>query len=118
MAYADFILQHLDFEMTGYPREDNEGFGFMKTIAANSQDVAEDMWKEMMRSFKPLVRELQLKNSQVQPRDLSGNPIEYWVLASSQPELGPDGEVISIMGSITDISHLKWAQGKFMTDCM
>jgi signal transduction histidine kinase len=30
---------------------------------------------------------------------------------TSQPEISPDGKLISVMGSITDISHLKWAQG-------
>ncbi|KAH7092217.1 hypothetical protein FB567DRAFT_435149 [Paraphoma chrysanthemicola] len=99
------------FEMTGAPREDSDDLGFMKLLAEGSQPVAKDMWAEMLRTTKPSVRELQLKNTQVQPRDLSGEPIEYWILASSQPELGPDGEVISIMGSITDISHIKWAQG-------
>ena len=37
--------------------------------------------------------------------------MDYWVLATSQPELAEDGSLRSIMGSITDISHLKWAQG-------
>ncbi|KAL5119890.1 hypothetical protein ACEQ8H_002252 [Pleosporales sp. CAS-2024a] len=98
------------FEMTGTPREDIDGLGFLKTVAAGSQEVAMNMWDEMMTDLKPLVREIQLKSPQVRPRDMAGNPIEYWVLASSQPELGPQGEVISIMGSIADISHLKWAQ--------
>jgi hypothetical protein len=101
--------------MTGAPREDNEDLGFMKIMADGSQEIAKAMWDEMMTTLKPSVRELQLKTPKVQPRDLSSNkPIEYWVLASSQPELGPDGEVISIMGSITDISHLKWAQGNLL----
>jgi signal transduction histidine kinase len=32
-------------------------------------------------------------------------------LSASQPEFSADGTLISIMGSLTDISHLKWAQG-------
>lgn len=98
------------YEMTGYPREDNEDFGCIKVLAEDSQEVAKEMWDEMMRTLKPSAREIQLRNPKVHPRDLSGNEIEYWVLASSQPELGPHGEVISIMGSIADISHMKWAQ--------
>ncbi|KAF1918477.1 aerobic respiration control sensor protein arcB [Ampelomyces quisqualis] len=98
------------FEMTGAPRDDNDYFSFVKVVAEESQAVAKDMWDEMMTTLKPSVREIQLRNPQVQPRDLSDNIIEYWVLASSQPELGPNGDVISIMGSIADISHLKWAQ--------
>jgi PAS domain S-box-containing protein len=106
------LLQANDryFEMTGTPREDSDDLGFMKVVADGSQEVAKDMWDQMLKTFKPSVREIQLRNPQVQPRDLSGNKIEYWVLASSQPELGPSGEVISVMGSIADISHLKWAQ--------
>jgi PAS domain S-box-containing protein len=98
------------YEMTGYAREDSEEFGFNKFLAEGSQQVAKEMWDEMMTTLKPSVREIQLRNPHVHPRDLGGNKIEYWVLASSQPELGPNGEVISIMGSIADISHLKWAQ--------
>jgi PAS domain S-box-containing protein len=97
------------FEMTGTPRDDKD-HEFMNVIADRSYDVAKDMWKEMLTTLKPSVREIQLRNPQLRPHDLSGNTIEYWVLASSQPELAPSGEVISIMGSIADISHLKWAQ--------
>lgn len=65
----------------------------------------------MITHHKPASRELQFANSTFQPRDIDGSLIEYWVLSASQPELSPDGELISIMGSLTDISHLKWAQG-------
>ncbi|KAF2028661.1 putative histidine kinase HHK16p [Setomelanomma holmii] len=99
------------FKMTEAPREDGEDLGFMRSIAPGSQQVAKGMWDEMMTTLKPATRELQLMLTQAQSRDLNGEPIDYWVLASSQPELGPDGQVISIMGSITDISHIKWAQG-------
>ncbi|KAF2822202.1 putative histidine kinase HHK16p [Ophiobolus disseminans] len=100
------------FEMSGFPRENEEEFGFIEVVADGSQDMAKGMWEEMMTTLKPSVRELQLKNRKVQPLDSSGTePIEYWVLASSSPEIGSNGEVVSIMGSIIDISHLKWAQG-------
>jgi len=99
------------FEMTGAPREDFEEYGFLKLLSEESREEAENMWNEMMTTLKPSVRELRLRNPLEQPRDLSGDPIDYWVLASSLPELGPDGEVVSMMGSIIDISHLKWAQG-------
>ncbi|KAH8722743.1 hypothetical protein GQ44DRAFT_711556 [Phaeosphaeriaceae sp. PMI808] len=99
------------FEMTGAPKDDDEEFSFFKFIGDDCRDLANIMWDEMMSTLKPSVCELRLKNPQVVHRDLNGKPIDYWVLASSQPEIGPDRDVISIMGSITDISHLKWAQG-------
>ena len=66
---------------------------------------------DMVYEHKPASRELQFANSRVQPKDIDGKPIEYWVLVNSQPEINANGELVSIMGSITDISHLKWAQG-------
>lgn len=98
------------YEMTGTPRDEDESMGFLKPLADESRIIAKEMWYEMMATMKPSVRELQLRTSQIQPRSLEGEPIDYWVLATSQPELGLNGEVISIMGSIADISHLKWAQ--------
>ncbi|KAF2502660.1 hypothetical protein BU16DRAFT_16651 [Lophium mytilinum] len=34
-----------------------------------------------------------------------------WILCSAWPEIGPDGEVIEIVGCVTDISRQKWAEG-------
>ncbi len=99
------------FEMTGHPRESTDELSFLSTIADESQEVAREMWYNMMNSHKSLTRELHMKYPKVQPRDLSGEPIEYWVLATSSPEIDQNGEVVSIMGSITDISETKWAQG-------
>jgi PAS domain S-box-containing protein len=99
------------YEMTGHPRETREELSFLNLIAEGSRDICKSMWDDMMATRQASTQELQLSSSFVQARDLSGNPIEYWVLASSQPEIGPDGEIISVMGSITDISQIKWAQG-------
>ncbi|KAH7386103.1 putative histidine kinase HHK16p [Pyrenochaeta sp. MPI-SDFR-AT-0127] len=98
------------YEMTGHARESDDELSFLTHIDDNSKKVAQTMWDDMIKTLKPLTREIQLKNPQ-QRQHFNGEPIEYWVLASSSPEIGPDGEVISIMGSITDISHMKWAQG-------
>jgi PAS domain S-box-containing protein len=98
------------YEMTGIPREDSDDLGFMKVVDEESKPVARKMWYTMMTTLKPASCEIQLNNPLVQPKDLSGNAIDYWVLASSQPELGHKGDVVSIMGSLADISHLKWAQ--------
>ena len=99
------------FEMTGHPREAREELSFLHLMAEGSRDICKAMWDDMMVTRQASTQELQLSSPFVQARDLSGNPIEYWVLASSQPEIGPDGEIISVMGSITDISQIKWAQG-------
>ncbi|KAF9692698.1 hypothetical protein EKO04_009188 [Ascochyta lentis] len=99
------------FELTGHVREGFKEFSFITIMSEESVGPCQQMWDELVETKTACTRELKLNNPHAQPRDLSGNPIEHWVLASSSPELGPDGQVVSIMGSITDISQMKWAQG-------
>jgi PAS domain S-box-containing protein len=99
------------FEMTGHPRDDTGEFSFLDHVAESSRQKAREMWASMLQDFKPRYEELQLNTSRVVLDDVTGEPIEYWVMASSQPEVGMDGTLRSIMGSIADISHTKWAQG-------
>ncbi|KAI4626928.1 uncharacterized protein J4E87_004269 [Alternaria ethzedia] len=99
------------YEMTGVSPTGTKLPWTIEMMVGESKQVAQDMWNYMITHHKPASRELQFANSTFQPRDIDGSLIEYWVLSASQPELSPDGELISIMGSLTDISHLKWAQG-------
>ncbi|KAJ4354374.1 uncharacterized protein N0V89_006109 [Didymosphaeria variabile] len=99
------------YEMTGDGRDDDSPFAFLKPMDEESRRRAEIMWSDMMKDSKARQEEYHLTNTGIVPRDLGGDPIEYWVLATSQPQVGADGEVQSIMGSIADISHLKWVQG-------
>jgi signal transduction histidine kinase len=41
-----------------------------------------------------------------------------WILCSVYPELGPNGELLEIVGNVTDISKQKWAEDiqKIRTD--
>lgn len=110
---AGLLLEANDryFELTGHVREGFKEYSFLSVMAEESIQTCQDMWDELLETKTACTRELRLDNPHMQPRDLSGNPIEYWVLASSSPELSADGQILSIMGSITDISQLKWAQG-------
>ncbi|KAF2690986.1 aerobic respiration control sensor protein arcB [Lentithecium fluviatile CBS 122367] len=99
------------YEMTGHARDDDSPFAFLDSVADGSRHKTATMWDNLLSDARPRQEELQLKNPKVVPVDLEGEPIEYWVLASSQPEVGPDGKIRSVMGSIADISHMKWAQG-------
>jgi PAS domain S-box-containing protein len=99
------------YEMTGHPRDSPET-SFLTYMAEGSQQACKDMWTHITTKLVPISCEIELYNPHVQRRDLtSGEPIEYWVLATSLPELDRDGKLRSVMGSIADISHLKWAQG-------
>jgi PAS domain-containing protein len=99
------------YEMTGHSRDCPET-PFLDYMAEGSKKACKDMWAHLTTKLAPISVELELYNPHLQPRDLtSGEPIEYWVLASSMTELDREGKLQSVMGSLADISHLKWAQG-------
>lgn len=79
--------------MTGQARDDNTPLTFLDFMVGESRAKAAAMWDSLLKDTKPLQEELQLNNPKVVPLDLEGKPIEFWVLASSQPEIGPDGQV-------------------------
>ncbi|KAF1953321.1 hypothetical protein CC80DRAFT_494610 [Byssothecium circinans] len=100
------------YEMTGHSRDDDRPFSFLNYMADAEHRVrVQAMWDRMKTDTGPQQEEVKIINPEYVPRDLTGEPIEYWILASSQPEIDQDGTVRSIMGSIADISQLKWAQG-------
>ncbi|KAI1850884.1 hypothetical protein JX266_003549 [Neoarthrinium moseri] len=99
------------YEMTGHSRVSSYEMSFMEQIEEGSKVTMEDGWSRMVVDHQPWSGELELKRLLVKPVDLNGDDIQYWVLVNAQPEFAADGSVRSIMGSITDISHLKWAQG-------
>ena len=100
------------FEMTGHPKGDNfTQMAWLEQVEESSKPLAEEGWKQMVLEHTPWTGELQLKKRNTQPVDLDGKPIDYWVMINSLPETTSEGVLLSIMGSMTDISHLKWAQG-------
>lgn len=99
------------YEMTCQNRNDLKEMGWMDQLVESSKKTMSDGWRVLTVDLVPWSAELQLKAKRTDTANPNAEPIDYWVLASSQPEIGPDGKLRSIMGSITDISHLKWAQG-------
>lgn len=99
------------FEMTGLPRSSQFEMSWMDWIMPSSTQQMEDGWHRLANELIPWSGELQLKVRGTRPKNLHGESIDYWVLFTAQPELATDGSLLSIMGSITNISHMKWAQG-------
>lgn len=100
------------YEMTGHTRDSQYEMSWMDFIQESSIPTMEEGWRRLVDEHLPWSGELQLKHPSVRrPVDLDGETIEYWVLFSAHTEFGSDGSLRSVMGSITDISHLKWAQG-------
>jgi PAS domain S-box-containing protein len=110
----DGMLQEANdrfYEMTGLPRDNVYELSWMNAITDNSKKNMARGWDRLIHDHLPWSDELQLHRWSTKPLNLEGEPIDYWVLLTAQPEFASDSSLRSIMGSITDISHLKWAQG-------
>lgn len=99
------------FEMTGLPRDSQYELSWMDFIMESSMKVMEDGWQKLANEHHAWSGELQLKIRGPCPLNLHGEAINYWVMFIAQPEISSDGSLRSIMGSITDISKIKWAHG-------
>jgi signal transduction histidine kinase/CheY-like chemotaxis protein len=66
-------------------------------------------WKAV-EAGKATTVELRLKRTWKPPHDGRGEEEEQqaWVMLSGFPEMGVDGDVGQLMGSVTDVSELKW----------
>lgn len=98
------------FEMTGLPRESQYELSWMDIIVESSIKTMEDGWHHLANEHLPWADELQLQIRKARPTNLHGEAIDYWVMFIAQPEIASDGSLRSVMGSITDISKIKWAQ--------
>ncbi|KAJ4337071.1 hypothetical protein N0V87_004924 [Didymella glomerata] len=89
------------------------------------EDIAkcEGVFGKLVVEKIPIVFELKTKMLWSPPPELEqpecgGSQHHKWILCSAYPELGPNDELLEIVGSVTDISKQKWAEGiqKIRTD--
>lgn len=72
----------------------------------------EKMAKSLMQGIK-ISDDLRLRRTYHPPgfgADSHSTDEPFWIMYSASPNLDADGSVYSLTGSITDISHLKWAE--------
>lgn len=91
------------YEMTGHDRYDESPFAFLNAMDDDSRKRAGEVWPQLMVDPKMRQQELRFTKSNFVSRDLSGDPIDFWVLATSQPEIGSDGKVRYV--TLNDISR-------------
>lgn len=99
------------YEMTGLEKDDIEPMTWLEFLSETSRQVMDDGWSQLVNDHMPWSGEIQLSSSAPRPVGPDGQSIDMWVLFTAAPEFAADSSLRSIMGSITDISHLKWAEG-------
>lgn len=98
------------YEMTNNTKEQTS-MSFMDTLHESSVPLGIEMWRRLTVERKVQSEEILMSyNFNTEIDEMTGKPIEPWMLASALPEIGADGQIRSIMGSITDISHLHFAR--------
>lgn len=98
------------YEMTGLQKDDIEPMTWMEFLDESSRSVMEHGWAQLVEERVPWSGEIQL-SSKAPHAFGSEEHIDKWVLFSAAPEFAMNSSLRSIMGSITDITNLKWAEG-------
>ncbi|KAI4707101.1 hypothetical protein J4E89_008040 [Alternaria sp. Ai002NY15] len=95
------------FELTGHPRGPVSQYDWFDLIAKEDVEKVKKGWENMLTSGKAKGIQFRLNKTWVNQDGIRSN---IWVQSSSYPELDENGKVISIMGTLFDISQFKWAE--------
>jgi hypothetical protein len=94
------------FEVSGHPLVPFEEIGWDFMDAKNLEIVTHN-WDIITSTKQPVKFQFELNRTW---SDGDGRGMRASVLSCSYPELGEDGSVVSVSGTLTDITHLKWAE--------
>ncbi|EUC42938.1 hypothetical protein COCMIDRAFT_28511 [Bipolaris oryzae ATCC 44560] len=95
------------FELTGHAHAPVNQFEWFDLISEEDVSRVKIDWENMLEGGKSDGVQFRLKKTWVNQDGMRSN---IWVQSSSYPELDESGKVISIMGTLFDISQFKWAE--------
>ncbi|KAH7062972.1 hypothetical protein BKA63DRAFT_189888 [Paraphoma chrysanthemicola] len=95
------------FELTGRSRAAIEQFEWSSLVAPEDAERVEEEWKALLKGKKSDGVQFRLKKTWI---NQDGHRSNIWVQSTSLPQLDEDGQVMSIMGTLFDISQFKWAE--------
>ncbi|KAF3031998.1 Histidine kinase [Didymella heteroderae] len=103
------------FEVMGIPRgqRNKESFIWADHILPEDHERANQKMGAALLQGVDISDSLRLRRDWTPPGSDPGSQVSvepYWVLYSASPNFNLDGTIYSLTGSITDISHLKWAE--------
>ncbi|KAL3427293.1 hsp90-like protein [Phlyctema vagabunda] len=101
------------FEMTGHPRDSALRISWFDLIKDECVPCMRDGWRTLTVDGLPWSGELKMRKHWHDPA--TGELVEHWVLAASQPEFSSDGRLKTVMSYITDITLQKRSAHDAMT---
>jgi signal transduction histidine kinase/CheY-like chemotaxis protein len=103
------------FEIMGVPngQRNKESFVWIDHVVPQDHDRANQKMAAALLQGIDVSDNLRLRRKWTPPESDDDPQVTvepYWILYSASPNFGPDGTICSLTGSMTDISHLKWAE--------
>ncbi|KAF2791575.1 hypothetical protein K505DRAFT_351197 [Melanomma pulvis-pyrius CBS 109.77] len=95
--------------------DDDAGNSWARIVLAEDLAACEAMFAQLVVERTVVSTEIKTKipwcpPSEIQDPDYKPQEHFTWILCSAYPELGPDNEIVEIVGNVTDISKQKWAE--------
>jgi PAS domain S-box-containing protein len=107
---ADLRIEYCNshwFKILGHPKAPLDELDWRSMVYEEDlESIAEDT-KIVMRGGKPHTYSFRAKKLWTGPDDISR---PTWILATATGHLDNTGRITSIMGTLTDVSQLKWAE--------
>lgn len=97
------------YGLSGHPKE-NQNVGPMvwnTVVHPDYLPIMEEKWRNLYKGEGAFTMELRMNKPWITG---TGSVGETWLLTSVSPEI-TDGKVVGVMACLTDISHIKWAEG-------
>ncbi|KAM0720752.1 hypothetical protein Q7P37_004889 [Cladosporium fusiforme] len=95
------------FEISGHPVVPFEEIEWSTFMNPTNFEIVSKNWETIIRTKKPTKFQFELNRTW---SDGHGHEMRASVLSCSYPELGEDGSVVAVSGTLTDITHLQWAE--------
>ncbi|KAK6003602.1 hypothetical protein QM012_009373 [Aureobasidium pullulans] len=96
------------FEMTGHPVVPFEQIDWTTTIYEDDIELVRTAWTRVFSTENPTTVQFRLRRSWADGNGVTIGPV--WVTASALPEYNEDGSIKGIIGTMLDISALKFAE--------
>ncbi|KAF2663463.1 hypothetical protein BT63DRAFT_484198 [Microthyrium microscopicum] len=95
------------FELTGRPQTEPSEVDYSSLVYPEDLPIVEAAWKVLLEDKKPAQTMFRLQKKW---KDGEGNTRQVWAQGSSYPECDAEGNIVSILGTMTDITRFKWAE--------
>jgi PAS domain-containing protein len=95
------------FEISGHPVVPFEEIDWNLFMPPDQLAIVNQNWTTMLETKQPTKFQFDLNRTW---KDGHGHEMRASVLSCSYPEVGDDGEVVAVAGTLIDITHLRWAE--------